>query len=108
MRKLSFEELGGRSVLEAISKSFYDKVYKHPWLGKFFQDVPQDHQESQQVDFLQQSMGGAPKYCGRAPASAHMHINVSDALFELRDALLLEAFKENKASPELITRWNKI
>ncbi|GAH66668.1 unnamed protein product, partial [marine sediment metagenome] len=105
MEKDSFEKLGGRPVIEAVTKTFYDKVYKHPWLGKFFQNLHQEHVEKQQVDFMQQALGGPKVYSGQPPVLAHMHINITEELFELRTSLLLESFKENNASPELILRW---
>ena len=108
MEKASFEALGGRAILEAIAKTFYDKVYKHPWLGKYFQHVLQEHIENQQVDFMQQALGGPSVYRGRTPPSAHVHIHVTEHWFELRESLLLEALKEHRASEELILRWKKI
>lgn len=100
-----FEAVGGRRILETVSKTFYDKVFRHKRMRKFFLHVRQDHQESQQVDFMQQALGGAPKFCGRAPLRAHMHINITEELYGLRQELLLEALNENDASPELISRW---
>ena len=108
MEKASFEELGGRPILQAISKTFYDKVYNHHWLGNYFHTVPREHIEGQQVDFMQQALRGPKRYCGRPPLSAHMHINITEELFALRENLLLESMKENKASAELISRWQMI
>jgi hemoglobin len=108
LKKASFEALGGRPILEAISKTFYDKVYKHPWLKKYFQHVSQEHIESQQVDFMQQALGGPSIYRGRTPPSAHVHIHVTEDLFELRESLLLASLKEHRASDELILRWNRV
>lgn len=108
MEEDSFEKLGGRSLLKAITKTFYDKVYAHPWLGKFFHDVSQEFIESQQVDFMQQTLGGPKMFCGRSPAHAHMHINITEKLFEVRESLLLESLEENDAPEELILRWQKI
>ena len=66
-----FEALGGRPILVKISKIFYDKVYDHAWLGKFFAKVDQQIIEDQQVDFLQGALGGDKVYCGKLPVKAH-------------------------------------
>ena len=101
----SFEQMGGRSSLILINKIFYDKVYQHPWLKQFFENIPQQHIEDQQVDFMQRVLGGQNIYAGKAPPAAHMHIVITEEVFEVRQKLLKEAFNEAKASQELIDRW---
>jgi len=106
MSKLvAFEKMGGRSSLIIINKIFYDKVYKHPWLKQFFQQVPQQHIEDQQVDFMQKVLGGENLYVGKAPPVAHMHIMINDDIFQVRKELLEEAFFEANADPELMNKW---
>mgnify|MGYP000085043579 FL=1 len=107
-RKEEFEKLGGRGMLIKVSKLFYDKVYEHPWIGLYFQEVPQDRIEAQQVDFMTSTLGGGNVYMGRLPVPAHKHMFISEELFDLRQDLLQEAFVEAKASKELIEKWNKI
>ncbi|MCP4445840.1 MAG: hypothetical protein GY811_10925, partial [Myxococcales bacterium] len=53
-----FDELGGISVLRRITKAFYDKIYEHPWLGKYFETIDRDHIASQQAEFMQGVLGG--------------------------------------------------
>jgi len=106
--KLSFEQLGGRDILEKVSKIFYDKIYEHPWIGLYFQDVPQDVIESQQVDFMTSALGGPKVYLGKLPVAAHKHMLLDNDIFDLREQLLNEALKEANACEELILRWNKI
>ena len=36
-----FERVGGRSVLERVHRTFYDKVYADPWLAQFFASIEQ-------------------------------------------------------------------
>lgn len=106
MSKLvAFEKMGGRSSLIIINKIFYDKVYKHPWLKQFFEQIPQQHIEDQQVDFMQKVLGGENLYVGKAPPIAHMHIMINDDIFQVRKELLKEAFFEANAKPELISKW---
>ncbi len=96
-----FEEMGGRNMLIKYSKVFYDKVYAHPWLGKFFQEVKQDVIEEQQVDFLQSSLGGGNVYLGKLPIPAHKHMFITEELFELRNQMVIESLDEVGASEKL-------
>ena len=104
----TFEALGGRVMLEKIAKVFYDKVYQDEWLGLYFQDVPQDVIESQQVDFMTQALGGGKTYLGKLPIPAHKHMFITEDLFETRHYLLMESLNECKADSELMDRWIKI
>jgi len=107
-RKKEFEALGGRAILEKVSKIFYDKVYEHPWIGLFFKETPQETIESQQVDFMTSALGGGNIYLGRLPVPAHKHMFITEELFDLRQDLLNEALVEANASKDLIDKWNKI
>ena len=103
-----FEKLGGRKILEDVGKVFYDKIYEDPWLKQYFKHVPQEHIESQQVDFMQAALGGENVYGGKSPVHAHKHIFVTDEVYQAREELLMQAFKECNASQTLIDRWLKI
>ncbi len=100
--------MGGTAMLEKISKIFYDKIYEDPWLKLYFQDVPQEHIERQQVAFMQAALGGENLYCGQTPPAAHKHMYITHALFEARQVLLDESFKEANASELLIEKWQRI
>jgi truncated hemoglobin YjbI len=106
MSKLvAFEKMGGRSSLILINKIFYDKVYKHPWLKQYFEHIPQQHIEDQQVDFMQKVLGGENLYVGKAPPVAHMHILINEEIFQVRKQLLKEAFVEAHTKQELVDKW---
>lgn len=107
-KKLTFLELGGQQMLEKISKIFYDKVYEHPWIGKYFEEIDQETIQSQQVRFMMGNLGGPKIYTGRLPGPAHKNMFINEELFQLREKLLMESFDEAKASSELIERWLKI
>jgi len=62
------QDVGGRAVLEKVHKLFYDKLYEHPWLKKFFLHIEQKLIENQQTDFMVSNMGGGkfiPAACRR-------------------------------------------
>ncbi len=106
--KKKFQKLGGREMLEKISKIFYDKVYDHPWIGLYFKEVKQEIIEEQQVDFMSAALGGPQVYLGKLPVPAHQHMMIADDIFDLREELLNESLVEAGASKELIEKWNKI
>jgi hemoglobin len=103
-----FEDLGGRSTLEKVHKIFYDKIYADPWLGQFFHNIKQDKIESQQTDFMSQSMGGPEVFNGVFPVPAHRHMNISPELFNYRHEMLKASLAEAGVRPELAERWLKI
>jgi hemoglobin len=94
-RKASlYDQLGGRPTLEHVHKIFYDKLYEHPWLGKFFVDIARDVIEGQQTDFMAQTMGGPSMYCGKFPIPAHKHMFITEEMFDVRHALLADSLRE--------------
>ena len=103
-----YQQMGGQAMLEAISTVFYDKIYEDPWLKQYFLEIPQEHIERQQVAFMQAALGGENLYCGQTPPAAHKHMYITDELYDARQVLLDEAFKECQASPQLIEKWLRI
>lgn len=103
-----FEKLGGKPMLEKVAKIFYDKIYQHEWIGKYFSHIDQKIIESQQVDFMSSALGGPKDYCGKMPIPTHKNMMITAELFELRQKLLLESLNEADASQGLIDKWLKI
>jgi hemoglobin len=101
----SFEAMGGKPELVKINKVFYDKVYAHPWLKRYFTPVTQERIEHQQVNFMQRVLGGKNEYIGKTPPMAHRHMFISEELFEVRQALLVEAFEEVGAPLAMREKW---
>ncbi len=85
--------------------AFYDKVYAHPWLSKFFSGITQEHISAQQADFMQGVLGGAKIYCGKTPVHAHMHMHITPEVFDLRQELLRQALEETNTHPEVARKW---
>jgi truncated hemoglobin YjbI len=108
MSKKIFDLIGGRETLEKVHKVFYDKVYEHSWLKKFFSHIEQTHIENQQTDFMTKALGGPAIYCGRLPVPAHKHMFISEELFDLRHQLLKESLEECRIDPSVIVSWLKI
>ena len=83
--KERFEQMGGRDMLVRVNKSFYDKMYAHPWLSKYFEHVEQEYIEMQQTNFMQATLGVANIYGGKTPVFAHTRIKITEELFVERE-----------------------
>ena len=103
-----YQALGGKPTLEKVHKLFYDKIYTHPWIKQYFEGTPQHIIESQQTDFMTTSMGGPEVYQGKFPNPAHKHMNITEELFDLRQALLKKSLEEANVPKELAIKWLKI
>ena len=100
-----FDAVGGLDTLRRVHKLFYDKVYAHPWLGKFFIGRNQESIENRQTSFMAEKMGGDVKYLGKDPYMAHRAFYITEELFEVRKQLLKESLIEFGLPAELIDRW---
>jgi len=108
MKQSLFDAIGGLSAMERIHTSFYDKVYAHPWLGKFFVGHEQKAIELRQTQFMAEKMGAKTPYPGRDLDVSHMRMYITEELLVLRQGLLREAIEEEGIAPDLVTRWLKI
>lgn len=103
--KTLHDRLGGINTFEKVHKIFYDKVYAHSWLRKYFTNKPQKVLEEQQTNFMIQLMGGPKCYGGKSPKTAHQHMLISEELFELRAKLLSDSIREAGISDALREEW---
>jgi len=103
-----FEAVGGLPVMERVHKRFYDKVYAHPWLGKFFEGHDQAAIELRQTQFMAEKMGAKSIYPGRELPLAHRSMYITEELLKLRQGLLRESLEEEGVTEKLLVRWLKI
>ena len=103
-----FDAIGGLPTLQNVHKIFYDKVYVHPWLGKFFAEHDQTAIETRQTQFMAEKMGSDKPYFGKEMKMAHRAMYITQELFEIRRELLRESIKEGGVPDELAERWLKI
>lgn len=99
------DELGGRETLERVHNVFYDKMFAHPWLCKFFEGKKRWLLESQQTEFLMGVFGGPRIYGGRGPMEAHKHMFITDEIFEIRHEMLKDSLSQAKVPEHLQERW---
>lgn len=103
-----FSEVGGSDTLEKVHKIFYDKVYSHPWLEKFFDGHDQEAIEKRQTSFMAEKMGGPATYMGKSPKMAHRNMYITKELYDLRQELLKQSLEEAGIPKHLAQRWLKI
>ncbi len=108
MKEPLFSLVGGLPTLEKVHKIFYDKVYVHPWLGKFFEGHNQEAIEQRQTAFMAEKMGGEVNYMGKMPKMAHRQMYITQELFDVRRQLLIESLLEAAVPNELAERWLRI
>ncbi len=103
-----FDKLGGKETLEKVHTIFYDKIYSHPQLSPFFLNQPRQFIENQQTAFMTEKMGGPKEYTGKPPRYAHLHMYITDKIFDIRRQLLNEALIETGVPLNLRNCWLKI
>lgn len=103
--KTLYARLGGKNTFDRVHKIFYDKVYAHNWLRKYFTDKPQQLLEEQQTNFMIQIMGGPKCYGGKTAKAAHQHMFITEELFELRASLLSDSIIEAGIDDNLRVEW---
>ncbi len=101
------------SRLEAVVHTFYDKVYAHPWIGRFFRHVDQEHQETKLVRFFQLSWEDQsfPEMQAQYLRQEHVHMYITTELFELRQQLFAEALREHGSDErevEIFLKFNDL
>ncbi len=103
-----YDDLKDRTVIKRVNELFYEKVYNHPWLSKYFESVSREFITRQQTDYIIGEIGGPKLFTGRLPYNAHPHMFLTDELFDIREALLNEAFEEANVPAELRRTWLNI
>lgn len=104
-KKSLYDEIGGTPTLQKVHHVFYNKVYAHNWLKHFFVKQPQSLIENQQTSFMAEKMGGPKEYVGKPPKYTHIHMYITNELFDIRQALLAQAIEECGISERLKNKW---
>lgn len=97
----------GKTVRRVL-EDFYDRVYADPLLSPFFGRVTKDRVIDKQYSFMKQCVTGEKVYFGDRPRNAHHWMIISDALFDHRQSLMLQALDAQQLSADLIHRWVRI
>ena len=102
-----YEAVGGLPTLQHVHKIFYDKIYAHPWLQKFFEEFEQQVIEDRQTSFMGEKFGG-PAYIGKPLKQVHENMYIRLELADIRHEILRESLCEAKVPEELAERWLRI
>lgn len=94
--------------IKKVTEEFYELVYKDAWFGKMFTEVKQEVITNQQTEFMIQSFGGPKNFCGRSPKDAHPHVWVNEEIWQYREDLLIQAFRNVGAPDNILKKWLKI
>lgn len=98
-------ELQHGQTVRRVLEDFYDRVYADPLLSPFFERVTRDRVTDKQYSFMKQCLTGEKVYFGDRPRNAHHWMIISEALFEHRQSLMLQALRAQHLTAEQIRRW---
>lgn len=101
-------ELKEGQTVRRVLEDFYDRVYADPVLSPFFGRVTKDRVTDKQYSFMKQCVTGEKVYFGDRPRNAHHWMIISEALFDHRQSLMLQALQASELTPEQIRRWVRI
>lgn len=101
-------ELEDGKIVRRVLEDFYDRVYADSLLSPFFRRVTKDRVTDKQYSFMRQCLTGEKVYFGDRPRNAHHWMIISDAVFDHRQSLMLEALRANDLTPVQIQRWIRV
>ena len=104
-----FDQIGGRSAVEAAIELFYDKVLHDDSLRHFFEQVDMAHLHYQQTMFITMLLGGR-EFSGKSIHDAHAcsrDHGLNDAHFDLFLNHFRAALEEVGVKPENAERVMK-
>lgn len=103
-----YEEIGGSDVIERAHVRFYDEMFEHPWLGRFFYGKNKEALIGKQTKFMVAAFGGPNEYVGEPPALAHMHMLITEEMALVREEILKRAILTEGLGEDIVKRWLKI
>jgi ferredoxin/truncated hemoglobin YjbI len=101
-------ELQDGQTARRVLEDFYDRVYADALLSPFFERVTKDRVTDKQYSFMRQCVTGEKVYFGQRPRNAHHWMIISEALFDHRQALMLQALQACGLTPGQVKRWVRI
>lgn len=103
-----WEALDHGRLLSSILKVFYERVFNDPLLGHFFTETTQQRLVEKQFNFMKQAITGEKIFFGERPRNSHHWMVISDELFDHREKIHTEVFREFGVSEEMIQRLTDI
>jgi hemoglobin len=91
-----YQELGGRSGIEALVETLLFRVSDDPRIAHHFADVDIIHLNDRLVEFICVQAGGPCAYTGKPMAAAHRHVTIAEADFNALVENLMGAMDARK------------
>src|SRR5262245_27973368 len=89
-----FARLGGDPALTAVMGRFFERILDDPALSPMFARVNIERHQRKTVAFVGAATGGPEPWHGRDMASAHRHLNLTDAQFDQVAGHLVDTLAE--------------
>lgn len=100
-------EIGGDTAVRRLLTAFYDKVFADPSLAPFFHGTTRERAIDKQYSFMHQCITGRKGYTGNRPRNAHHWMIVPHALFDHRQAVMIETLREHGLNDDRVARWTR-
>ena len=101
-------DIGGEKVIMRVHTRFYDELFDHPWLGKFFFGKSKETLIKKQTQFMVAAFNGPNNYRGDTPAFVHMHMFITNEMSNVRSKLLYSGVVVEGVSEAIADRWLKV
>lgn len=99
------DAIGGPDVMLRVHQRFYDVIFDDPWLEQFFYGKNKPTLIRKQTEFMISCLDGQGLYEGETPAMIHMHMHITDEMFELRQQMLRDAILAEGLPAGIAERW---
>lgn len=100
-----WELLKDGQIARNVLESFYDKVYADIILAPFFSNVTKARAIDKQYSFMRQCISGEKVYMGDRPRNAHHRMIISHEVFDRRQQLMAQTWKEQGVDADIVVRW---
>ncbi|MDH5633926.1 MAG: hypothetical protein OEZ10_13185 [Gammaproteobacteria bacterium] len=101
-------KIGGADTVMKVHERFYDVMFDHPWLGRFFGGKNKPTLIRKQTEFMVAAFGGPNNYKGDTPAFVHMHMFITEEQADLRESILRQAILDQGLSTDIADSWMKM
>lgn len=99
------DDVGGYEGMMAVHRRFYDVIFDDPWLEQFFYGKSKETLIRKQTEFMVSCLGNEGLYEGDTPAMIHMHMYITDEMFQLRQRMLRDAILAEGHDDIVAQRW---
>lgn len=100
----TYDELGGRAIVELVVDLFYRRILADPTLAPYFANIDIAAQMRRQCQFLAFALGRVSSYDVGSIRDTHRPLKLNDAEFDRVSSHLATALAEVGASPPAIDK----